>query len=86
MTLEVRLTGSAIEILVDGKSVLKYDDGKQALAAGTIGLRPWHREVGHRNLWVKTGEQIAEQYGALFKEVLSGAYEGPRGYARLPKQ
>ena len=33
-----------------------------------------------------TVEELVEQQGALFKEIASGAYEGPRGYARLPKQ
>jgi NAD(P)-dependent dehydrogenase (short-subunit alcohol dehydrogenase family) len=42
------------------------------------------------DLIVKDGRwtvaELAEQHSALFKEVPSGAYEGPRGYARLPKQ
>ena len=54
--LEVRL-GSVVEILVDGKSVLRHDDGEQALPAGAVGLRAWQREASYRNLWVKTGEQ-----------------------------
>ena len=33
--LEVRLSGSVIEIFVDGKSVLRHDDGEQALPAGS---------------------------------------------------
>ncbi len=56
--LEVRLSGPVIEILVDGKSVLRHDDCTHALPAGTIGLRAWHREASYRNLWVRTGEQI----------------------------
>ena len=55
--LEVRLSGPVIEILVDGKSVLRHDDGEQALPAGTVGLRAWQREASFRNLWVKTGEE-----------------------------
>jgi hypothetical protein len=54
--LEVRLSGSVIEILVDGKSILKHDDGDHALPAGAVGLRAWQREVQFRNLWVKTGK------------------------------
>jgi len=56
--LEVRLAGAVIEILVDGKPVLRHDDGPNALPAGTVGLRPWHREASYRNLWVKTGEAV----------------------------
>jgi len=33
-----------------------------------------------------TVQEIVGQYGGLFKEVPSNAYEGSRGYARLPKQ
>jgi NAD(P)-dependent dehydrogenase (short-subunit alcohol dehydrogenase family) len=33
-----------------------------------------------------TVQELAEQHGGLFKEIASGAYEGPRGYARLPRQ
>jgi alpha-L-arabinofuranosidase len=56
--LEVRLAGPVIEILVDGKSVLRHDDGARALAAGSVALRPWRREVDYRNLWVKSSGQI----------------------------
>jgi hypothetical protein len=55
--LEVKLAGSVIEILVDGKSVLRHDDGAKALPAGTVGLRVWQREAKFRNLWVRTGSQ-----------------------------
>src|ERR1043165_6789715 len=60
IALEVRLSGSVIEILVDGKSVLTHDDGAHALPAGTVGLRPWHREARYRNLWVKASEKREE--------------------------
>jgi hypothetical protein len=58
IALEVRLTDSVIEILVDGKSILRHDDGKLAIPNGRVGLRAWHREASYRNLWVKTGESI----------------------------
>ena len=50
-----------------------------------------HVRMSHlSDLIVKDGRwtvaELAEQHSALFKEVPSGAYEGPRGYARLPKQ
>jgi alpha-L-arabinofuranosidase len=56
--LEVRLAGSVIEMLVDGKLVLRHDDGPNALPAGAIGLRAWHREVSCRNWWTKTSDQV----------------------------
>jgi hypothetical protein len=55
--LEVKLSGSVIDISVDGQSVLRHDDGEKALSAGTFGLRPWQREASYRNLWVKTGKE-----------------------------
>jgi alpha-L-arabinofuranosidase len=57
IALEVRLSGPVIEILVDKKSVLRYDDGAHALPGGTFGLRAWNREASYQNLWVRTGEQ-----------------------------
>jgi hypothetical protein len=57
VSLSVKLDGSAIEVLVNGKSVLRHDDGRAALPAGAVGLRQWQREGRYRNLWVKTGGQ-----------------------------
>lgn len=51
--LVIKLNGSQIEVIVDGKSVLQYDDGKAALIAGTVGLRAWHRKASFRNLSVE---------------------------------
>lgn len=56
VSLEVKLTGSVIEVQVDGKLVLRHDDGARSLAAGSVGLRVWQREARFRNLWVKAGE------------------------------
>lgn len=53
--LAVKITGSTLEVLVNGQSVLKYDDGAKALPAGTIGLRQFQADARYRNLWVKTG-------------------------------
>jgi alpha-L-arabinofuranosidase len=51
----VRLSGTTVEVLVEGKSVVRHDDGRKALPAGTVGIRPWQREARFRNLWVQTG-------------------------------
>ena len=56
ISLEVKLAGTVLEIIVDGKSLMRYDDGKQALSAGQVGLRAWRREASYRNLWVKVGK------------------------------
>lgn len=58
VSLAVKLDSSVLEISINGKSVLRYDDGRAALLAGTVGLRQWQREARYRNLWVKTGGQV----------------------------
>ena len=60
IALQVNLSGSRIEILVDGKSVLTHDDQGAALGAGAVGLRSWHRNVSFRNLRVKEGEIVTQ--------------------------
>jgi hypothetical protein len=57
-TLEVRLSGPVIEILVDAKPVLRHDDAGHSQPAGTVGLRCWRREASYRNLWTKTGADV----------------------------
>jgi hypothetical protein len=86
VSLEVRLSGSVIEILVDGKSVLKHDDGELALPAGAVGLRAWQREARFRNLWVKTGKdleplelkqaEVESEVSGMWRPIRSGTAQG----------
>jgi hypothetical protein len=86
LPLEVRLSGSVVEILVEGKSVLRHDDGKLALPAGKIALRAWQREASYRDLWVKTGvnasslpiesAQPPAEVSAMWRLVERGTAEG----------
>jgi hypothetical protein len=55
ISLVVRLAGNGLEVAVDGKTVTRYRDAKEPLAAGTVGLRPWLREAKFRNLWIDSG-------------------------------
>jgi hypothetical protein len=84
--LEVRLSGPVIEILVDGKSILRHDDRERALPSGAVGLRAWRREASFRSLWVKAGgddeklaleptEEIAEVSG-MWRAVRRGTARG----------
>ncbi|HQL73867.1 MAG TPA: hypothetical protein PLD58_11860 [Phycisphaerae bacterium] len=57
VSLVVRLAGRTIEAVVDGKSVLLYEDTRHPLAGGKVGLRPWARAGQYRNLYVKTGDK-----------------------------
>lgn len=52
--LVVKLSGKAIEILVNGKSITTFEEDSRTLPAGTIGLRAFQAESRWRNLWVKT--------------------------------
>ncbi len=45
-----------MEIMVDGKSVLSYEDKDHPLPPGAVGFRPWQREARFRNFCVKTGD------------------------------
>ncbi|MCX6880765.1 MAG: DUF1080 domain-containing protein [Verrucomicrobia bacterium] len=48
----VRLTETSVEVLVNGRSMIRYEDREQPLREGTVGLRTWQREARYRNLWV----------------------------------
>ena len=54
--LAVKVGKSSIEVLVDGKSLLTYEDVAHPLASGRIGLRTWQRPARYRNLEVKSGD------------------------------
>ena len=56
--LAVKLEGRTIEVFVNGRSVLRHDDGDATLSAGTIGLRQFQPNARYRNLWVKTGGKM----------------------------
>jgi hypothetical protein len=51
ISLTVKLRGPTIEVFIDGRSVVQFEDDRP-LAAGTIGLRQWQRPARYRNLWV----------------------------------
>jgi hypothetical protein len=50
--LVVRIKGGLIEVDVDGKKTASMKDPRGFLPAGAVGLRPWARKAGFRNLWV----------------------------------
>jgi alpha-L-arabinofuranosidase len=54
--LAVKAAGPTLTVLVNGKSVITYEDRDHPLSAGAVGLRQWQREARYRNLWVKTGD------------------------------
>jgi hypothetical protein len=56
--LAVRLTERSLEVLVNGKSVLKHNDPNESLPSGGVGLRQWQRPARYRRLWVKIGDRV----------------------------
>ncbi len=54
VSLAVRLTPASVEVLVDGRTVIHYEDKEHPLREGGIGLRTWQKEARYRNLWVRT--------------------------------
>ncbi len=55
ITLVVRMTEKSLEVLADGKSLVKYEDTQHPLTRGSVGLRTWQREARFRNLWISIG-------------------------------
>jgi hypothetical protein len=57
IALEARLAGDRLEVLVDGKSFIRYQDRDRPLLSGGVALRPWQRTARYRGLWVETAGQ-----------------------------
>ena len=56
ITLSVRTKGRTIEVSVNGRAHLTYEDNDHPLADGKIGLRTWQREGRFRNLQISNGQ------------------------------
>ncbi|HOW69180.1 MAG TPA: DUF1080 domain-containing protein [Phycisphaerae bacterium] len=52
ITLAVRMAKQRLEVLVDGKELIRYDDNEHPLESGAVGLRTWQREARFRSLAV----------------------------------
>jgi alpha-L-arabinofuranosidase len=81
IALEVRMEASALEVLVDGKSMLKYQDRDHPLSHGKIGLRAFDRACSYRHLYVKEDSGHRALPFAVqqrWDEGLSGMWRGVR--------
>jgi hypothetical protein len=58
VSLAVKLNGKTLEVFLNGRSVVRHEDGDGALLTGTVGLRAFQREARYRDLWVKQGEEL----------------------------
>jgi hypothetical protein len=50
--------GSRIEVAVNGRTVVRHDDGTATIPSGQVGLRPFQSEARYRNLWIKSDGQV----------------------------
>ncbi len=57
IALVVKMTEQGLEVVVDGKSIIAFEDHEHPLPAGEIGIRQWQREARYRNMWVKADGQ-----------------------------
>jgi alpha-L-arabinofuranosidase len=51
--LVVRMHGPRLEVRVDDRPVLEYEDREHPLPAGSVGLRTWQREASFRGLAIR---------------------------------
>ena len=53
--LVVRMTETSLEIEVDHRAALRYDDKASPLRRGSVGFRVWQRGAEYRKFWIGTG-------------------------------
>ena len=85
--LVARLTETSLEILVNGKSLLTYEDRQHPLRTGGFGLRQWQRAARYRKLWVKTGrtEDVPFKPNPDDSGPVSGMWRAVRGGKAIGK-
>jgi hypothetical protein len=60
IALSVKMTAETIEVFIDGKSVIAFEDRDRPLRSGRIGLRDWQRPARYRRLWMDAGKGRSE--------------------------
>jgi hypothetical protein len=55
--LAVRMTEQSLEVQVNGKTLITYEDREHPLKTGGFGLRQWQRAARYRNLTVQTNDK-----------------------------
>lgn len=59
--LTVRMTANTLEVLVNDRSLTRYEDTQHPLETGTVALRTWQREARFRNLSITAGGETRKQ-------------------------
>ena len=57
LRLEVRMTEQTLDIQVNGKNILTYEDRDHPLKTGGFGLRQWQRAARYRKLTIQTNDR-----------------------------
>jgi hypothetical protein len=83
LTLTVHMTEKSLEVLLNGKSLTRFEDTEHPLASGNVGLRTWQREARFRNLVITAGDtrspkpfELAEPAGS--NDEISGMWRAVR--------
>ncbi|MGD0090664.1 MAG: family 16 glycoside hydrolase [Planctomycetota bacterium] len=85
LALTVRMTEKSLEILVNDKTVLAYEDKDHPLASGAVGFRPWQRDAGFRNFWIKlNGKTKQIPFVAASTDAEKNSQAGSLCYTGLP--
>src|SRR6266404_6088524 len=87
--LTVRTTAKSLEVLVNGKSMMQFEDTEHPLETGAVGLRIWQHKVSFRNLSIASGasqQKVAFEYDAgnnpsdnvsgMWRPIRQGAVKG----------
>jgi alpha-L-arabinofuranosidase len=78
VNLGVKLQGRTLELRVNGKTLLTFDDTAHPLAPGRVGLRTWQRAARFRNLRVTSGgEERRPAFELADPKALADAVSGP---------
>ena len=79
--LSVRMKDRSIEVTVNGRVLLQYEDNEHPLGEGRVGLRTWQREARFRNLRVTSADrtqQVVFTEAAPTADAVSGMWRAVR--------
>ncbi|NQT84878.1 DUF1080 domain-containing protein, partial [bacterium] len=75
--LVVEMGETSVDISVNGKTVLKYEDDTHPLRSGRVALRTWQRKAVYRDLWLKIeGEKKPLPFKSRADQSLTGEVSG----------
>ena len=81
--LVVRLTETSIEVLVNGHSMLRFEDPQRLLPDAAVGLRTWQRDARYRDFWVKSdGPRQALPFVMAGSSAVDGVCAGWQAFRR----